>query len=96
MKAPAAVSPFAAKSSQEQKEQWIWWQCQQPAGIPMETTEIDPPEKPPVPELRLPRQEGKPGQPQQRQPTRHSQYDAVVQRMQNATRKTKTFTSIKS
>ena len=24
----AAGSPFQAKSSQEQKEQWIWWQCQ--------------------------------------------------------------------
>ena len=24
----ATGSPFQAKSSQEQKEQWIWWQCQ--------------------------------------------------------------------
>ena len=93
MKAPAAVSPFAAKSSQEQKEQWIWWQCQQPAGIPVETREIDRPA--PVPELQLPRQK-KPPEPQpQRRPTRHSQYDAVVKRMQNATRKTKAYTSVK-
>lgn len=28
MKEPAAVSPFAALSRQEQKEQWICWQCQ--------------------------------------------------------------------
>ena len=28
----ATGSPFQAKSSQEQKEQWIWWQCQHPAG----------------------------------------------------------------
>lgn len=96
MKAPAAVSPFAAKSSQEQKEQWIWWQCQQPAAMPVAAA-IDQPPAPQVPELELPRPEEKPEpEPQpQRQPTRHSQYDAVVRRMQNATRQAKAYTSVK-
>ena len=31
MKENAKASPFAALSPQEQKEQWIWWQCQRPA-----------------------------------------------------------------
>ena len=28
MREPASLSPFAALSPREQKEQWIWWQCQ--------------------------------------------------------------------
>ena len=32
----AAGSPFQAKSSQEQKEQWIWWQCQRDTVPPEE------------------------------------------------------------
>lgn len=95
MKAPAAVSPFTAKSSQEQKEQWIWWQCQQPAAMPAETTSIDRAAPSPVPELQLPQQEKQENAPA-RQPTRHSQYDAVVRRMQEATRQTKAYTSVKS
>ena len=96
MKAPATVSPFTAKSRQEQKEQWIWWQCQQPAGMPVEETSIDKP----VPELKLPQRQAEPPrekapQTAQRQPTRHSQYDAVVRRMQNATRQVKHYTSLK-
>ena len=93
MKTPVAVSPFTAKSSQEQKEQWIWWQCQQPASVPMESKSIDRAPAAPVPELQLPQQETAEKQPQ-RQPIRHSQYDAVVRRMQNATRQVKTFTSV--
>ena len=52
----AAGSPFQAKSSQEQKEQWIWW---------------------PIPV----------------QPTRHQQYDAIMQRMKVAQGRTGAFTS---
>ena len=94
MKAPAAVSPFTARSSQEQKEQWIWWQCQQPAASPVEAEAID---QPSVPALQLPGQQEKPREapPPQRQPTRHSQYDAVVRRMQKATRQARSFTSVK-
>lgn len=55
----AAGSPFQAKSSQEQKEQWIWWQCQRDT----------------VP------------------PTRHQQYDAIMQRMKVAQGRTGAFTS---
>lgn len=94
MKTPATVSPFTAKSSQEQKEQWIWWQCQQPAGMPVEANPIDRQPTATVPELQLPQQEKAESQPQ-RQPTRHSQYDAVVRRMQNATRQAKAYTSVK-
>lgn len=95
MKTPVAVSPFSAKSSQEQKEQWIWWQCQQPAGAPVESKSIDRPADSAVPELQLPQQEKAEQQPQ-RQQTRHSQYDAVVRRMQNAARQAKKFTSVQS
>ncbi|MCH5285881.1 MAG: hypothetical protein J1E43_00495 [Christensenellaceae bacterium] len=96
MKAPATVSPFTARSSQEQKEQWIWWQCQQTAATPTETRPIDA-KTDSVPELQLPNaQQEKPTETQaQRQPTRHSQYDAVIRRMQNATRQVKGYTSVK-
>lgn len=93
MKAPATVSPFTARSSQEQKEQWIWWQCQQPASMPMEAKTIDRQTDSTVPELELPKQEKTESQPP-RQPIRHSQYDAVVRRMQNATRQARTYTSV--
>ena len=62
----AAGSPFQAKSSQEQKEQWIWWQCQRDTVPPMSV---------PV------------------QPTRHQQYDAIMQRMKVAQGRTGAFTS---
>lgn len=96
MKAPVAVSPFTARSSQEQKEQWIWWQCQQMATEPVDSRPIHG-KTDSVPELQLPNtQENKQTQsPPQRQPTRHSQYDAVVRRMENATRKVKAYTSVR-
>lgn len=96
MKAPSAVSPFTARSSQEQKEQWIWWQCQQTAAGPAETRPIAS-KTDPMPELQLPntKEEKTTGSPPQRQPTRHSQYDAVVRRMQNATRQVKAYTSVR-
>ena len=96
MKAPAAVSPFTARSSQEQKEQWIWWQCQQTASTPLDEQPLTEPRRNAVPELKLPQQqEEKPPQNSpQRQPIRHSQYDAVVRRMQNATRQVKNYTSV--
>ena len=94
MRAPAAVSPFTARSSQEQKEQWIWWQCQQTAAMPVEGR---PMEAASVPELQLPQkqEEKQPEQPVSRPPTRHSQYDAVIRRMQNASRQARTYTSVK-
>ena len=97
MKAPAAVSPFTARSSQEQKEQWIWWQCQQTATTPVEEQTIAGNRPGSVPELQLPQMpEEKPTESlPQRQPIRHSQYDAVIRRMQNATRQAKAYTSVK-
>ena len=71
----AAGSPFQAKSSQEQKEQWIWWQCQRDTVPPEE-------EAPPVNALPIPVQ-----------PTRHQQYDAIMQRMKVAQGRTGAFTS---
>lgn len=95
MKAPAAVSPFTAKTSQEQKDQWIWWQCQQIASVPVEERSHSG-QNAPVPELQLPKAkeetqpEGKP----QRQPVRHGQYDAVIRRMQSASQKARAYTSV--
>lgn len=96
MKAPATVSPFTAKNSQEQKEQWIWWQCQQIAAVPVEEKPIGG-KQAQVPELQLPNaREAKQTEASvQRQPTRHSQYDAVVRRMQKATQKARAYTSVK-
>lgn len=79
----AAGSPFQAKSSQEQKEQWIWWQCQRNTVPPEE-------EAPPV--NTLPERET-PSMPVPVQPTRHQQYDAIMQRMKVAQGRTGTFTS---
>ena len=76
----AAGSPFQAKSSQEQKEQWIWWQCQR------DTEE----EAPPV--NALPERDAPP-MPVPVQPTRHQQYDAIMQRMKVAQGRTGAFTS---
>lgn len=95
MKTPAAVSPFAAKSSQEQKEQWIWWQCQQDATYPEEKAEISDQRSASVPGLKLPQvQEEKQTMRQAVQTVRHSQYDAVVRRMRNATSQVGSYTSL--
>ncbi len=79
----AAGSPFQAKSSQEQKEQWIWWQCQRDTVPPEE-------EAPPV--NALPERDAPPV-PVPVQPTRHQQYDAIMQRMKVAQGRTGAFTS---
>lgn len=93
MKDPAAISPFALKSSQEQKEQWIWWQCQRDALLPVKenTEEAD------VPPLHLPHvsQDETPQQPiPMRAATHHSQYDAVIRRLKAATKQTGDYTSV--
>lgn len=74
MREPAKTSPFAALTPQEQKEQWIWWQCQHPAGI----QETDLTAAPSLPqEIR--------SSPQQPTPApRHDQYNAVLRRMREA------------
>lgn len=79
----AAGSPFQAKSSQEQKEQWIWWQCQR---------DTVPPEEEAPPMNVLPERDAPP-MPVPVQPTRHQQYDAIMQRMKVAQGRTGAFTS---
>lgn len=88
MREAAKVSPFAAKTSQEQKEQWIWWQCQSDAVTPVAQ------ENAPVNAL-SPRQQETPPVSQNMpvQPTRHQQYDAIMRRMKVAQGKTGAFTS---
>lgn len=92
MKDPAAISPFALKSSQEQKEQWIWWQCQRDALLPVEDKAVESP----VPPLKMPSEpeEERHAAPAMRAPTYHSQYDAVIRRMKTATKQTGSYTSV--
>lgn len=83
MKTSETCSPFAALTSQEQKERWICWQCDQ------EQRQRAEPEAPkPLPELRLPKvpapSVSAPAAP--RQPIHHGQYDAVLRRMKDARR----------
>ena len=75
MREPTKTSPFAALSPQEQKEQWIGWQCQHPAG----QRETDLTAAPTLPkEIRT-------DPPQQPAPApRHDQYNAVLRRMREA------------
>jgi len=102
MKEPAVVSPFAAKTRQEQQEQWIWWQCQRDATTPVDCPEISPsPEAERVPAMTFP--SAVPGPPSaptsvpmQRQRIHHSQYDAVMKRIRSATQQTGHYTSCAS
>ncbi len=75
MRESARVSPFAALSPQEQKEQWIWWQCQHPAGL-QETDLTAAPS--------LPRELRESTVQQPAPPARHGQYNAVLRRMREA------------
>lgn len=102
MKEAAMMSPFAAKSRQEQQEQWIWWQCQQDATLPAEPVTaaaetLPEPQVPRVQELQAQEQPmPQPIQPAPRPVIRHQQYDAVVRRMQNAKRQAGAFTACTS
>lgn len=82
MKEAFTSSPFAALSPQEQKEQWIWWQCQHPTeqhALQMEQPADETPQPvnppPPVPA------------------PHHGQYIAVLQRMQAAGQRTGDYRS---
>lgn len=107
MKEPANLSPFAALSPREQKEQWIWWQCQKAEP----ELEVHPPKAEPaaptaaLPELRLPQKppEDEPHETTQAAPRapmaysmvptiRHGQYDAVIRRMKDAGRMASNYT----
>ena len=87
MREVGSGSPFQAKNSQAQKEQWIWWQCQRDAVTPVDAPPVN----------ALPEREMPPMQPTQpvlpAQPTRHQQYDAILRRMRVAQGKTGAFTA---
>lgn len=101
MKEPASASPFAALSSQEQKEKWICWQCQHTAEyIPTDEPTKESIRSVPLPELRLPQSPAKettdrrsnPTAIQQKTSIRHGQYDAVIRRMKTAQRQASAYT----
>ena len=108
MREPANLSPFAALSPREQKEQWIWWQCQK-AEAEQEAMPSKPePEEAAgaLPEFQLPRQpeaeaKARPAEqerPQRQRPVytvptvRHGQYDSVIRRMKDAGRMAGNYT----
>lgn len=97
MKEASSQSPFAALNAKEQKEQWIWWQCQHPVNEAVKT-DIEPTS---LPELRLPGEPEKTGEQEAVRPSapqapmaariHHGQYDAVVRRMNSARRQATTY-----
>ncbi len=100
MKEPAAVSPFAALSRQEQKEQWICWQCQRgPEQVEAKPTAEDD-RSVSLPGFKLPTQEPSKPTEDPKKPTTvarprpyHGQYDAVIRKMKQAQRQTGAYTS---
>ena len=89
MKESAKVSPFAALSPREQKEQWIWWQCRHPEGETVMEEPLDAPapkpEARPMPE---PAEVQRELQPVPAPVIRHGQYDSVIRRINQARRQT--------
>ena len=89
MKESAKVSPFAALNPREQKEQWIWWQCQHQEGETVMEEPLDPPrplpEAKPLPEAVEVQRELSPVP---APVIRHGQYDSVIRRMNQARQQT--------
>ena len=90
MKESAKVSPFAALNPREQKEQWIWWQCQHTEAEtfmeePMDETKKLLPEAKPLPEAVEVQRELSPVH---APVIRHGQYDSVIRRMNQARQQT--------
>ena len=90
MKESAKLSPFAALNPREQKEQWIWWQCQHPEGEKVMEEPLDEPKKPlpdvkPLPEAVEVQRELSPVP---APVIRHGQYDSVIRRMNQARQQT--------
>ena len=75
-------SPFAAKSQREQLEQWICWQNQHPEAAL--TNQLPEPHDAESPVQQSPAREAKPTTETTPYRPRHSQYDAVVNRMRHA------------
>lgn len=102
MKEPASASPFAALSSQEQKEKWICWQCQHAAEyIPTDEPTKESVRSVSLPELHLPQSPAKEMTDRRSNPTvvrqnsliHHGQYDAVIRRMKTAQRQAGAYMS---
>ena len=87
MDKPSAVSPFAALTSQQQKEQWICWQSQK------QTVETIEPAKPTDTDVRSGSvsDDAKPTKSLQPTRTYHSQYNAVLARMKQAQKRTNAY-----
>ena len=89
MKESAKVSPFAALNPREQKEQWIWWQCQHPEAEAVMEEPLDAPrplpEANPLPEAVEVQRELSPVP---APVIRHGQYDSVIRRMNQARQQT--------
>lgn len=89
MKESAKVSPFAALNPREQKEQWIWWQCQHQEGETVMEEPLDLPrplpEAKPLPEAVEVQRELSPVP---APVIRHGQYDSVIRRMNQARQQT--------
>lgn len=99
MREPSSGSPFAALTPQEQRHRWTVWQAQQMNTQPIQNrpdikhtevgtllSELPPQEKQNTPV-------SQPSQPPLRAVIRHSQYDAVLKRMQKASGQTSNYTS---
>lgn len=97
MKRPAATSPFAALTHQEQRHQWTVWHAEQDATRPVESEgeriQVLPERREEAPQPAAQPTQTVPAQPQ---PIYHSQYDAVIRRMRNAGRQTQQFVSVAS
>lgn len=87
MDKPSAVSPFAALTSQQQKEQWICWQSQKQT---VETIESAKPTDVDVWSESV-SDDVKPTASPQPTQTHHSQYNAVLARMQQAQKRTNAY-----
>lgn len=87
MNEPSARSPFAARSSQEQQEQWLCWQSQRPARQPLS--------KPTGTDSRSESvlDASKPTESRFHLQPGSSQYAAVVQRMRRAVSKAQGYAS---
>ncbi len=99
MKEPSATSPFAAKTSQEQRHQWTIWQAQQDYTRPVENrpenkeTEVG---SAPLSAAPLPPKTPVKADQSPITPPHRSQYHAVIQRMRAAGKQAGTFTSVSS
>ena len=91
MKDSDRLSPFAAKNSQEQKEQWIWWQCRKDAVLPVQP-EVPIEEK--ANHETVNREETLYARHAPQYSVHHGQYDAVIKRMKAATQQAKVYTSV--